>query len=122
MCTSKILPFIFLDNDEFIFLLLDIFTKPLYLNKDNFQQVYTKLNETDFFESTNTNDTYNDNDKYLDSIDPDINYKVDDTCDYLIDTKTIKANTSKELTMITFNIGGSTGQWPTANWPKSGFF
>ena len=101
-CTSEILPFIFLDNDEFIFLLLDIFTKPSYLNKDNFQQVYTKLNETEFFESTNKNDTYNN--KYLDNIDPDINYKVDDTCDYIVNTNAIKANTSKELTMITFNI------------------
>ena len=95
-------PFIFLDNDEFIFLLLDIFAKPLYLNKDNFQQVYTKLNATEFFESTNKKDTYND--KYLDNIDPDINYKVDDTCNYIVNTNEIKANTSKELTMVTFNI------------------
>ena len=102
VCTSEILPFIFLDNNDFILLLMDIFTKPLYLNKDNFQQVYTKLNQTDFFKSTREDDIYND--KYLESIDPDINYKVDDTCDYILDTTAIKANTSKEVTMINFNI------------------
>ena len=102
MCISEILPFIFLDNDEFMFLLLDMNTKPLYLNKNNFQQVYTKLNATEFFRSTDENDNYND--KYLNNIDPDMNYKVEDTCNYVIDVKAIKANTSKELIMITFNI------------------
>merc|ERR1712013_796330 len=30
-------------------LLFDIFTKPIYLNKNNFMQVYTKLNEKKYF-------------------------------------------------------------------------
>ena len=101
-CTSEILPFILLDNDEFKMLLIDIYAKPLYLNKDNFQKVYSKLNETNFCNTTKNNDS--DNDKYLDNIDPDKNYQVYDTCEYIVDPKMINAKTSKELTMMTFNI------------------
>ena len=77
-CTSEMLPFTFLDNDEFIMLLLDMYTKPLFLNKNNINNVYTRLNHKDFFNITDDENTRQD--KYLNNIDPDLNYIPNDMC------------------------------------------
>ena len=37
-----------MDYNEFLMLLIDIYTKPTYLNKDNFMQVYENLNDKQF--------------------------------------------------------------------------
>ena len=100
--TSEMLPFIFLDNDEFFMLLLDIFSKPTYLNIDNIKNVYIKLKGKDFFKTEYDND--NKQDKYFDNIDPDLNYFDNDICDYIVDTDDINFQPSNELTMMTFNI------------------
>ena len=92
-----------MDNDEFLMLLLDIFRKPTYLNKDNFMLVYEKLNDKQFFNINNTDDDNHRHNKYLNSIDPDINYNSNDTCNYIINTEDIK-NPTNELTIMTFNI------------------
>ena len=47
-CISQILPFILLDNNDFMILLLDMNTKPTYLNRHNFKQVFNNLNSKDF--------------------------------------------------------------------------
>ena len=102
ICTSEMLPFILLDNNEFNLLLLDIYTKPLYLNKENIESVYIKLKDKNFF---NIEDTDNfRQDKYLDDIDPDLNFFSNDTCNYTIDTDHIVNKSSNELAMMTFNI------------------
>ena len=102
ICTSEMLPFTFLDNDEFIMLLLDIYTKPTYLNNDNIKNVYIKLKGKDFFKTEYDNDDKKD--KYFDKIDPDINFFFNDSCDYIIDTDDIIFQQSSELNMLTFNI------------------
>ena len=106
------LPFILLDNDEFHMLLLDMNTKPIYLNKDNIKNVYIKLKGKDFFMTEH--DTDNTQDKYFDKIDPDLNYFINDSCDYVVDTDDIILKTSNELTMMTFNmysINGTHNMW-----------
>ena len=40
----------------------------------------------------------------IDDIDPDCNFKMNDTCDYTIDTDTIKVTSTKDLAMMTLNI------------------
>ena len=52
-CISEMLPFTFMDNNEFIMLLLDMYTKPTYLNKDNIKQIYIKLKGKEFFNANN---------------------------------------------------------------------
>ena len=42
-CMSDILPFTLLEQEEFLMLLLDMNVRPVYLNKDNFQRIYTDL-------------------------------------------------------------------------------
>ena len=101
-CTSEMLPFTFLDNDEFIMLLLDMYTKPLFLNKNNINNVYTRLNHKDFFNITDDENTRQD--KYLNNIDPDLNYIPNDICVYTTDTDEIVTKSPNELTMMTFNI------------------
>ena len=104
-CTAEMLPFIFLDNDKFYMLLLDIFTKPTYLNKDNIETTYIRLKEMQFYNVKDETDNNNKNtDKYLDNIDPDLQYLCNDTCDYTYNTEDIKTNSSEGLTMMTFNI------------------
>ena len=102
-CCSKQLPFIFMDNNEFILLLLDIYAKPTYLNRDNFQKVYHNLNNKEFFNITDTDTDNHRNDKYLNNIDPDINYDCNDTCDYTLNIDNI-INCKNELTIMNFNI------------------
>ena len=102
-CTSEMLPFVLLDNEEFYMLLLDMFSEPSYLNKENFQQIYAKLNNVNFF---NCPDASNDpeKNKYLNEIDPDQNFHTIDSCNYIIDIGSISIKSTKELTMMTFNI------------------
>ena len=102
-CRSQQLPFIFMDNSEFILLLLDIFTKPTYLNKDNFEQIYQNLNNKDFFNMSDTETDNHRHNKYLDGIDPDINYYCNDICNYTINIDKI-TNCKDELTIMNFNI------------------
>ena len=101
-CVSEMLPFTFLENDEFLMLLLDIYTKPTYLNKDNIKNVYIKLKSKEFFNTNNDKD--NEQDKYYNEIDPDFNYFANDTCDYTIDSDDIVLQSLNNLTMMTFNI------------------
>ena len=100
-CTSEMLPFILLDNNDFNLLLLDIYTKPLYLNKENIESVYIKLKDKNFY---NIGDTENFRQDHLDDIDPDLNFLSNDTCNYTIDTDHIVNKSSNELIMMTFNI------------------
>ena len=101
-CTAEILPFILLDDDEFLLELLDIFYKIPYIDKNYYKKILTKLNKIEFY---NTNDN---NEKTtstgLDHIDPDLNYENFDTCDYKISTDDIIFNPTNQLTMATFNI------------------
>ena len=83
-------------------LLFDMNTKPTYLNKDNIKKVYIKLKGKNFFMTEYDNDN-NKQDKYFENMDPDLNYFVNDSCDYTIDTDDI-SQSPNELTMITFNI------------------
>ena len=92
-----------MDNTEFILLLLDIFTKPTYLNKDNFELIYHNLNNKDFFNMSDTETDNHRHDKYLDGIDPDINYYCNDICNYTINIDKI-TNCKDELTIMNFNI------------------
>ena len=91
-----------MDNRDFLLLLLDIFTKPTFLNKDNFEKIYHNLNDKDFFNTSDIETDDHRHDKYLDSIDPDINYYCYDTCNYTINTD--KINCKDELTIMNFNI------------------
>ena len=92
-CMSDILPFT---------LLLDMNVQPVYLNKDNFQHIYTDLHSIDFFKTIDADEiTHN---RYLNEIDPDINHPTIDTCNYIIDTNNLSIKSSKELVMMTFNI------------------
>ena len=104
VCLSHALPFIFLDNEDFIMLLLDIYDTPTYINKDNYKTIYKKLHDSDFFNVTINEEPENDHNRYLKNIDPDINYMIEDSCNYTINTEDIKIKSSKELTMMTFNI------------------
>ena len=81
------LPFIFLDNDEFVMLLLEIYTMPAYLNKDNIKQIYIKLKGKEFFNTNDENDR--ERDRYYNEIDPDLNYFANDSCNYTIDSDNI---------------------------------
>ena len=101
ICVSTMLPFVLMDNDEFYMLLLDMNTAPMYCNKEKFLQICTKLKDVDFFDDLD-NDT--EQNKYLNNIDPDINYPIKDTCTYTIDTENITVQSCKELSMMTFNI------------------
>ena len=102
ICMAEKLPFTLLEDREFYLLLLDLYEQPSYINKNNFKEVYMKLKKDDFFEVPN-NYGYS-NDKYLDDIDPDINFHVNDTCNYTISTDEIKVNSPHDLAMMTFNI------------------
>ena len=105
-CLAKMLPFIFVDNNDFLMLLLDIFSKATFLNKDNFQEVYNNLNSNDFFsiDSDSNNDSDSTQDKHLNNIDPDINYTNNDTCNYIINTEHISVKSTDELIIMNFNI------------------
>ena len=72
-CVAEKLPFILMDDNEFIMLLFDIYAKPTYLNKENFTEIYEKLNDKQFFNITDTDIDNHKNDKYPNSIDPGIN-------------------------------------------------
>ena len=101
-CMSDILPFTLLEQEEFLMLLLDMNVQPVYLNKDNFQRIYTDLHSIDFFKTIDADEiTHN---RYLNEIDPDINHPTIDTCNYIIDTNNLSIKSSKELVMMTFNI------------------
>ena len=101
-CVSEMLPFIFLDNDDFYMLLLDLYSKPKYLHKYNIRKVYLKLKGKQFFKTENDND--NKQDKYFNDIDPDLNYFCNDSCEYSINADDIKLQSENELAMMTFNI------------------
>ena len=81
-CTANMLPFIFLDNNKFHMLLMDMYTKPTYLNKDNIETTYTKLKDRQFYNPKDNALDNNDRklDKQLNDIDPDLNYLFNDTC------------------------------------------
>ena len=99
---SDILPFTLLEQEEFLMLLLDMNVQPVYLNKDNFQRIYTDLHSIDFFKTIYADEiTHN---RYLNEIDPDINHPTIDTCNYIVDTNNLSIKSSKELVMMTFNI------------------
>ena len=102
-CLSEKLPFIFTDYSDFILFLLEMNTKPTYLNKENFQKVFASLSEKEFFNTTDDNNNDHKQDQYLNSIDADINFIANDTCNYIINVEEI-TNTNGELTMMTFNI------------------
>ena len=95
------LPFVFLDDQEFLMLLLEHNTKPTYINRNEFQDIYTILNNSDYFNVANNEDSDN---KYLKDVDPDNQLNHNDTCTYIIDTDEIKIKSTKELVMMTFNI------------------
>jgi len=96
------LPFIYLDNDEFLILLLENNTKPTYINRNEFQHIYTTLNNSNFFELHTNNDESDS--KYLKDVDPDNYIKHKDTCTYIIDTEEIKIKSTNELVIMTHNI------------------
>ena len=89
-CHSQQLPFVFMDNNEFLLLLLDMNTKPTYLNKDNYEQIYHNLNKKDFFNISDIETDNHRHDKYINNIDTDINYLCNDTCKYTINIDNIK--------------------------------
>ena len=104
-CIAKVLPFIFLDNNDFMMLLLDMNTRATYLNKNNFQQVYTNLNSNNFFSCDSDNDSNRTQVKYLDYIDPDINYSSNDTnCSFIINSEDFVVKSTDELIIMNFNI------------------
>ena len=102
ICTAEILPFTLLEEREFFMLLLDLYEKPTYINKNNYQQVFMRLKNENFFD-INFNSDRAEN-KYLNDIDPDSNYHNNDTCDYTITTDDIKVKTPHDLALMTFNI------------------
>ncbi len=103
-CTADMLPFTLMDQSEFVMLLLDMYSQPNYINKDNYQQIFRKLSDVDFFNDAHTIESDHTNYKYTDNIDPDINYPNTDSCNYIIDTSLLTIKSSKELTMMNFNI------------------
>jgi hypothetical protein len=105
ICKSEKLPFILLNEEEYYMLLLENSTKTTYINKHDFQSIYTALKDTDFFNHIScTEEEEEENNKYLNGIDPDSNYKMHDVCSYVIDTNNLKINSNKELLMMTFNV------------------
>ncbi len=40
-----------LDQDEFLMEILDMFRKPIYVNKNNFKNVFSQLNKMNFFKT-----------------------------------------------------------------------
>ena len=102
-CKAKQLPFIMLANDEFYAELIDIFNNPIYLNRNNFQKIYNKINQKDFYH-TDENSNENKNNT-IDNHDPDLNFQSFDSCEYSIDVQEIGVNSKgKGLVMATFNI------------------
>ena len=102
ICTAEKLPFILLEEDEFFMLLLDLYEKPTYIDKNNYQQVFMRLKNDNFFNITTNHDDIED--RYLNDVDPDSNYQADDTCDYTITTDDIKVKSPHDLALMTFNI------------------
>ena len=102
-CKSEMLPFVQLDNEEFFMLLLDMYSESNYVNKADFQQIYTKLSKVDFFSLPEENKETEES-RYLNEIDPDHNFRIDDSCSYIIDVSKITIKSCKELIMMTFNI------------------
>ena len=100
LCKAEILPFIMLNDDEFFMELLDMYYKPIYIDRDNFINVYNQLNSINFF-TTEENKQAN---CYIDDHDPDIKFKSFDSCEYTIDTEEIQIKSTNELTLATFNI------------------
>ena len=102
ICTAEKLPFILLEDNEFFMLLLDLYEKPTYIDKNNYQQVFMRLKNDNFFNlTTNYESTEN---KYLNEIDPDSNYYASDTCEYTVTTDDIKVKVPHDLALMTFNI------------------
>ena len=104
ICTAEMLPFTLLEHEEFFMLLLDMNTKTTYLNKENFQKIFIKLRNVNFFSDVDESHKDPDSNNYLNNIDPDINCPIIDTCNYVLETKNITTKSSKELAMLTFNI------------------
>ena len=102
-CRATKLPFVLLDNDEFFMLILENTTTPTFINKTNFQDIYLTLKNIDFLDNTDMTDDET-NKSYLNDIDPDYNYKSNDTCKYLIDTSRITIKSNNELVVMTFNV------------------
>ena len=87
---------------NFFMLLMDLYEKPTFINQNNYQQVFMRLKNDNFFNAINIDDCIED--KYLDEIDPDSNYHTNDTCNYTITTDDIKVKTPHDLALMTFNI------------------
>ena len=102
ICRSEQLPFILLNDEDFYYTVLELSQRPTYINKENFQNVFMQLKDSEFFTMP-----YNceiEDDKYLENIDPDNNFKMNDTCDYIIDSDKIVVKSPKDLAMMTLNI------------------
>ena len=104
ICRAEQLPFVLLSNKDFSLLLLELNEKPLYINKNNFQEIYTQLIKSGDFFTIPSIYEQEENNNYLDDIDPDLNFKMNDTCDYTIDTDKIKVTSISDLAMMTLNI------------------
>ena len=107
ICRSQQLPFILtiyiLNEEDFYLTILDLSNyRPTYINKENFKHVFMQLKENDFF--TVTKDYETEDDKYLQNIDPDNNFRMNDTCNYIIDSNKIVVKSPKDLSMMTLNI------------------
>ena len=102
LCLSEKLPFVLLDDEEFHLLLLENNINLTIINKDDFHTLYTTLNNQNFLNHSKDEDEKDR--KYLPDIDPDNFANFKDTCNYTIDTESIKIKTTKELVMMTFNI------------------
>lgn len=104
-CLSEMLPFIMLSDKEFAAEVLEFSSSPTYINKEDFTNLYNTLNDTDFLRKCNDTFLDKENDHtYLNNIDPDVNYLSKDTCNYIIDTENIALSSSKDFTLMTFNI------------------
>ena len=100
-CLAEQLPFVMLPNDEFYTELLDIFNNPTYINKNNFQKIYDKINKNEFYHI----DEYDSTNNTIDNHDPDLNLRNLDTCEYNIDIEEIVTKSNRKgLVMATFNI------------------
>ena len=103
-CKAEQLPYILLEEREYYMLLLENTAKTAYIDKNDFQNLYINLKNIDFLNTDITMSEETEDNRYLNNIDPDNNYKINDSCSYLVDTNNLKVKTNKQLSMITFNI------------------
>ena len=95
-CLSEILPFILLDNLDFNIMLLENTITPIRMDKETYKNIFSTIKDLDLVIKSN-----DDENKYLNDIDPDANFNTIIPSEYIFETHKIPKS---DLTLMTFNI------------------